>query len=372
MTNSPPPGWHPDPSNPNQLRWWDGTQWTHNTHPIAGGQGAAQSAQPASQPRLQGFAEKTSSNKAPGSGYNNPSRFREARGRKPTVGGAALIGIIVMIATTIVVGIYLALVFVAAGAIIGPSLDNPPGYALPVLSLFGIGAVVLSLWFSGWLTSLFFNSNGYKYSSRWNLAVAYPVAGLITAVIAALLNVVLLFIVFGSEQPPGGLMMILIFIVYVFIMLYFLGKSIGWASGWSKTTAIVLIVIYLLLSSVGALLTSSAIIAGSSFISGLGDIGGISASSEPVSRKQVNSIKVGTSLATVKKRLGKPAYALTAPIPDIGEQTCLSYEAKGAANKLWQFCFDGAGPKAKLKFKALVGADIGSEYNLIQPNLGQP
>jgi hypothetical protein len=24
----PPPGWHPDPSDPTRLRWWDGTRWT--------------------------------------------------------------------------------------------------------------------------------------------------------------------------------------------------------------------------------------------------------------------------------------------------------------------------------------------------------
>lgn len=29
------PGWHPDPEGvPNQLRWWDGRQWTSATHPI--------------------------------------------------------------------------------------------------------------------------------------------------------------------------------------------------------------------------------------------------------------------------------------------------------------------------------------------------
>ena len=25
---SPAPGWYPDPQNPLQFRWWDGTQWT--------------------------------------------------------------------------------------------------------------------------------------------------------------------------------------------------------------------------------------------------------------------------------------------------------------------------------------------------------
>lgn len=42
MTN-PQAGWYSDPSNPSQLRWWDGTQWTNNTQAA---QGAAQASAP--------------------------------------------------------------------------------------------------------------------------------------------------------------------------------------------------------------------------------------------------------------------------------------------------------------------------------------
>ena len=29
--STPAPAWYPDPSNPSQMRYWDGTQWTDNT-----------------------------------------------------------------------------------------------------------------------------------------------------------------------------------------------------------------------------------------------------------------------------------------------------------------------------------------------------
>lgn len=35
-TNSTPPGWHPDPSNPSAaVRWWDGVAWTQHVQAVA-------------------------------------------------------------------------------------------------------------------------------------------------------------------------------------------------------------------------------------------------------------------------------------------------------------------------------------------------
>lgn len=34
MIQQTPAGWHPDPQNPSQLRWWDGYRWSQHTHPV--------------------------------------------------------------------------------------------------------------------------------------------------------------------------------------------------------------------------------------------------------------------------------------------------------------------------------------------------
>ena len=34
MAAAPPPNWYPDPYDQEQLRWWDGSQWTEHRHPV--------------------------------------------------------------------------------------------------------------------------------------------------------------------------------------------------------------------------------------------------------------------------------------------------------------------------------------------------
>ncbi|WP_311243902.1 G5 domain-containing protein [Microbacterium sp. WCS2018Hpa-23] len=45
--SQPPAAWHPDPENPNQLRWWDGVRWTGATAPSPAAAVTTQFAQPA-------------------------------------------------------------------------------------------------------------------------------------------------------------------------------------------------------------------------------------------------------------------------------------------------------------------------------------
>jgi hypothetical protein len=57
---SPAPGWYPDPSDPGQQRWWDGTQWTDQTMPTVG------SSQPAGQVSTWGQATPSTGGMAAG------------------------------------------------------------------------------------------------------------------------------------------------------------------------------------------------------------------------------------------------------------------------------------------------------------------
>nr|WP_201468433.1 G5 domain-containing protein [Microbacterium hydrocarbonoxydans] len=44
--SQPPAAWHPDPENPNQLRWWDGQRWTAATAPSPAAAATSQRNQP--------------------------------------------------------------------------------------------------------------------------------------------------------------------------------------------------------------------------------------------------------------------------------------------------------------------------------------
>lgn len=98
--SQPPAAWHPDPENPNQLRWWDGAQWTSTTAP-------APSSMPAPFTPIHGTAPATT-----------PAKRRT---------GWKIFGIVV---GALVVGGLLARM-------------SPVALILPALAVFGVGFFVL-------------------------------------------------------------------------------------------------------------------------------------------------------------------------------------------------------------------------------------
>lgn len=50
MSTPAPPNWYRDPHNPQQLRWWSGTEWTAQTHPLPPSAPPAPAVSPAAHP----------------------------------------------------------------------------------------------------------------------------------------------------------------------------------------------------------------------------------------------------------------------------------------------------------------------------------
>ncbi len=74
--------WHPDPQDPSQLRWWDGSRWTEHTAPVTdtvGDRGDAGGSAPAT-PSTTGHAP------APSSGLANSTLFASENREQATTG----------------------------------------------------------------------------------------------------------------------------------------------------------------------------------------------------------------------------------------------------------------------------------------------
>jgi Protein of unknown function (DUF2510) len=74
MESKPPTaGWYPDPSTPDLLRYWDGTQWTHSTAPVASKEKSPASGSPEASAAA-GAPESQSANVAPAAQQPEPER----------------------------------------------------------------------------------------------------------------------------------------------------------------------------------------------------------------------------------------------------------------------------------------------------------
>lgn len=240
--STPPPAWHPDPSDPNQLRWWDGSQWTSHTQPLTPNLEQPTPATPPQQ-TLSGQATIVS-----GDDSRPPA----------TLGYAILTGLATTIVTAIAIFIIAAITFFLLFALAGEALKNGdglPGLAL-MLALIAFPAIVaLSVYLSGLISAKMFDRRNFFYRSRWNLVAAYPLASIAAGLVSAILAIVLAA-VFGqgqeNELPP--LIGLVAAVVQIVIYFTLLGQMLVWTSNWGKTVAQVLVIIYLVVSIIASVI----------------------------------------------------------------------------------------------------------------------
>lgn len=94
MTQPPGSGWFPDPEGvPNQLRWWDGQQWTSSTRPA---QTAATPVTPESQPE-QAETETRATQEIPALGLTDTESNEPKKKSNKVVIGSIAAGIVVVL-----------------------------------------------------------------------------------------------------------------------------------------------------------------------------------------------------------------------------------------------------------------------------------
>jgi len=364
-SNNPPPGWHPDPADPSQLRWWDGSAWTNDTHPLpqdskpqSDNHGLAKEKQLSSASDSTGNldedkADKQGVNRRKKSDYN-ASRFVKEQGRKATTLGSAIIGVIVLLATSVVVGLYGVAIFIFALPLgVGLADGASPYFASLFIVVTAFIGLAISLWFIGWLTSVLFRMQDYRFSSRWNLIIAYPIASLVVSFFFFVVQL-LLFTLVGNEKDPSQMIVVAGSVFSIVAALFIFGKLLSWVSLWPRGLAQALTLIYiagyLLITIIVAFAFAKAgqLIGNFDQFDNLGNIGNL-AKTNSLNDQEAKSVSKGTTLAEVKRRLGKPLTEEKNNLSGNGAATCLIYKAEGdQLLAAWQFCFDGASPQSRL------------------------
>lgn len=354
------PGWYPDPSNSQQLRWWDGSQWTTNTHPLVE-QSAPSTA--VSEPIEAKPTETKPADQV--ARHLNESKVRLERGQGATVGSAAWVGLVALIKTVIVMAGYWiltgwALIFLARRTVTVDDIVPLP--LLIGIFVVGAGSILLLLFLLGRFTASGFTKRGWRFASRWNLIVAYPVAGLITGIIFIALGFILGLILSAVNIKDSAIVTWLVPLLYLIVLIYFVGRSFVWVSGWNKTLAKVLVLLYVFVS-LGSLIVSLIFFSSAGgIIDQVNQLAG-----KQVSAAQVKKIKLGTRRAVVERKLGKPfSVQNQGPLND-----CLIYRSSSQQLAIWALCFKGKGDQARLVSKKELSSQSITELVPKGPELPQ-
>ena len=264
---SPPPGWYPEPDNPAQLRWWDGTAWgaqvspNPQTPPLAevqppdmqalAEQAAQQAAQQANQPT------------APVAAVYHPAAqatepYTPVHHTTPSVLWTGMISVLVTFMVAIILG-------VAGGILIALGLLGGAGGAGIMLTIFMVLAVVGQLWLTGNLAAYFFERRGFHYTSKWNLVAGFILASVAFSAASFLISLLLALLVGNSSGQGGAGVSLILLLAMIPLYIYLSGKIINLAVTWSESSGKIITIIAgaasLLLVAIVSLTLGAAIIA---------------------------------------------------------------------------------------------------------------
>jgi len=231
--NETPPGWYPDPANPNQLRYWDGSTWTDAT----------------SESLVTPYVAEDPGEKTVGPGFLVPiGQWLGETLRVVKKNWLTFLGLSVGLPLAINVAFFVAVIVLAAGLANTSGITKPSndGFFDP-LAIGALLVVYAALWLALLVPTLAIVDHAYARhanevrsagaSIRWALRRLFPFVGwmLLIGLAAGGITLALSFgIGLGGwihEAIGGGLTILAVFVggpaaVYVSIRLAFVGHSV--------------------------------------------------------------------------------------------------------------------------------------------------
>lgn len=227
--STPAPGWYPDPLGQAELRYWDGSQWTENTHPVA----AAAAQQPQTFYAQQ--VETQTEPQKPAYTPTNPVVRATAPGLTPSgrdidQPGIWMVGLIAFL-TQLIVGVAM-IVVVFVVSLLGVASFSKIGVMSAIMLLVVFGIIITGyVWLTAKISVALYRWRGWEYRSQWNLLAGFIWGGLAYGVAYSLIVGVL-----GALLGSGGGIMFILFLLSIPAYLYIYGYCLNMANRWQEET----------------------------------------------------------------------------------------------------------------------------------------